>query len=157
LDYNYPHIFQHRFVPTLEREAELKFIALKRFPHRLWALVLVAGLLLAGCATSGSPTTPVAVEPGQGSAAPELVMGESLPAEAGSDDNPDVETDTPTKNSAPVESVSPEEDASLEEIATPVDQPAPRPTPRAELHASDPSSVTLAAGKPQLVEFFAFW
>jgi hypothetical protein len=28
---------------------------------------------------------------------------------------------------------------------------------RLELHATDPSKVVLAAGRPQLVEFFAFW
>jgi hypothetical protein len=32
-----------------------------------------------------------------------------------------------------------------------------RPTPRTELEATDPSTVQLAAGSPQLVEFFAFW
>jgi hypothetical protein len=31
------------------------------------------------------------------------------------------------------------------------------PTPRIELAATDPDMVVLAAGKPQLVEFFAFW
>jgi hypothetical protein len=29
--------------------------------------------------------------------------------------------------------------------------------PREELEATDPSSVVLASGQPQLVEFFAFW
>ncbi len=29
--------------------------------------------------------------------------------------------------------------------------------PRLNLEATDPSTVSLAAGKPQLVEFFAFW
>lgn len=28
---------------------------------------------------------------------------------------------------------------------------------RLGLHATDPSTVVLAAGRPQLVEFFAFW
>jgi len=32
-----------------------------------------------------------------------------------------------------------------------------RPTPRGGLEATDPSQVNLAAGKVQLVEFFAFW
>ena len=38
-------------------------------------------------------------------------------------------------------------------------QPAepPRATVSAELHATDPGSVELSAGKVQLVEFFAFW
>src|SRR3990170_1279099 len=31
------------------------------------------------------------------------------------------------------------------------------PTPRLELHASDPTAVNLASGGPTLVEFFAFW
>jgi hypothetical protein len=30
-------------------------------------------------------------------------------------------------------------------------------TPRAEMHATDPTTVELAAGKSTLVEFFAFW
>jgi hypothetical protein len=41
--------------------------------------------------------------------------------------------------------------------ATPQPEPVLRATPRLELHATDPSGVTLAAGKPQLIEFFAFW
>jgi hypothetical protein len=34
---------------------------------------------------------------------------------------------------------------------------APTPTVRKELHATDPSTVSLVSGQPQLVEFFAFW
>lgn len=37
------------------------------------------------------------------------------------------------------------------------DSPAAPPTPRQDLHASDPSTVSLASGQLQLVEFFAFW
>jgi hypothetical protein len=37
------------------------------------------------------------------------------------------------------------------------DNPVAPPTPRPDLHASDPSTVSLAAGQLQLVEFFAFW
>jgi len=33
----------------------------------------------------------------------------------------------------------------------------PTPTVRAGLHATDPKGVVLAAGRPTLVEFFAFW
>jgi hypothetical protein len=32
-----------------------------------------------------------------------------------------------------------------------------RPAVSSELHATDPQAVTLASGKVQLVEFFAFW
>lgn len=34
---------------------------------------------------------------------------------------------------------------------------AATPTARAGLEATDPTGVTLATGKPALVEFFAFW
>ena len=32
-----------------------------------------------------------------------------------------------------------------------------KPTPRPELSATDPSTVNLASGSPQVLEFFAFW
>jgi hypothetical protein len=32
-----------------------------------------------------------------------------------------------------------------------------QPTPRPELIATDPSTVNLASGSPQVLEFFAFW
>lgn len=34
---------------------------------------------------------------------------------------------------------------------------APPPEPKAGLEATDPSTVMLASGSPQLVEFFAYW
>ena len=33
----------------------------------------------------------------------------------------------------------------------------PQPEPRQGLEATDPASVVLASGQPQIVEFFAFW
>jgi hypothetical protein len=50
--------------------------------------------------------------------------------------------------------------AATETAAAPALESESTPTRRlgsAELHATDPSSVTLASGKVQLVEFFAFW
>ena len=39
-----------------------------------------------------------------------------------------------------------------------VDEPAaPPPEPKTGLEATDPTTVVLASGSPQLVEFFAFW
>lgn len=38
-----------------------------------------------------------------------------------------------------------------------VSPPVATPTARAGLQASDPTAVSLAAGRPALVEFFAFW
>jgi hypothetical protein len=40
--------------------------------------------------------------------------------------------------------------------AAPTVAPTPKPV-KAELEATDPTTVQLAAGKPHLVEFFAFW
>ena len=34
---------------------------------------------------------------------------------------------------------------------------APTPTVRVAMQTTDPSTVVLAAGKPQLIEFFTFW
>lgn len=34
---------------------------------------------------------------------------------------------------------------------------APKPDPKSGLEASDPATVMLASGSPQLVEFFAYW
>jgi hypothetical protein len=52
-------------------------------------------------------------------------------------------------------------------VRAPTESPAPRPTalptdagPTRDpdpFHPSDPAAVNLAAGRPQLVEFFAFW
>jgi hypothetical protein len=49
--------------------------------------------------------------------------------------------------------------------STPALQPEPYPGPqeaapppvKTELEATDPSTVNLASGEPQLLEFFAFW
>lgn len=44
--------------------------------------------------------------------------------------------------------------------AAPTEAPAAAPTKKpikTELEATDPTTVKLAAGRPQLVEFFAFW
>lgn len=40
---------------------------------------------------------------------------------------------------------------------TPTESSQPRPTVRNELHATNPETVSLASGKVQLVEFFAYW
>lgn len=41
--------------------------------------------------------------------------------------------------------------------AAPTEAPAPTPTLRIVMIATDPATVELAAGRPQFVEFFAFW
>jgi hypothetical protein len=96
-------------------------------------------LLLSACATEVGPTQPASVEPG--TVADETATA-TLPKEG------EIVGDV-----VPMVSPVPEEPAS----AVPSPLPAVQPTPRLDLHATDPSGVTLAAGKPQLIEFFAFW
>jgi hypothetical protein len=45
-------------------------------------------------------------------------------------------------------------DMDSDEAAEPISLP---PEPKAGLEATDPSTVMLASGSPQLVEFFAYW
>jgi uncharacterized lipoprotein YajG len=46
---------------------------------------------------------------------------------------------------------------STEEAATGVPAPAETKAVRADQYATDPTTVNLAAGRPTLVKFFAFW
>jgi hypothetical protein len=43
-----------------------------------------------------------------------------------------------------------------EDPAQQIEEPAPK-VPREGLEATNPASVVLASGQPQIVEFFAFW
>jgi len=71
------------------------------------------------------------------------------PAEAVGEATPVIEQAT----AQPVADASPTE-ASADPAAP---SQVVKPTPRHDLHASDPSTVSLASGQLQLVEFFAFW
>jgi len=53
-------------------------------------------------------------------------------------ENPALQTDAPKLAATATESSSP-------------------PVPRQGLEATDPATVVLASGQPQIVEFFAFW
>ncbi len=104
------------------------------WPHPTWTrsgLMVLAALVLIGCSpglASPPPSTQVQ-QPPPDTATP-------LPL-------------VPPTEAAPSPIVTPSE-ASLA-------PPEPTPTVRKGLHATDPGSVVLASGKPQLVEFFAFW
>lgn len=58
------------------------------------------------------------------------------------------EEDSAPGDSSPKESLQPSASPSPEETA---------PPPKTELEATDPSTVNLASGELQLIEFFAFW
>jgi hypothetical protein len=102
-------------------------------------LVFMMVFFLSACATQAGPDQPAFQEPG--SVAEETAPA-TLPNEGEIADDVVL-----TISPQPVEPDS----------ATPSPVPAIQPTPRLDLHATDPSGVTLAAGKPQLIEFFAFW
>ena len=110
----------------------------KSFPHLLMML-LIGGFLLAACSQPApttqtealaEPSSPTQTQPGELPTA----TGEGYPA---------------PQSQAPAATYT----------------PFPYPGPGAEkppavkegLEASDPAMVQLASGKPQLVEFFAFW
>jgi hypothetical protein len=102
-----------------------------------WMLLMIAGLLLAACAPAATPQTAQPEAPVQAAAT-------AKPAAT-----------QPTSQEAPTEIAATDVPA-----AAPTDAPAAAPTKKpvkTELEATDPATVQLAAGKPQLVEFFAFW
>ena len=57
---------------------------------------------------------------------------------------------------APTEEADEDGDADADENAAD-EAPIAEATPRDERIATDPSTVQLAAGEPQFVEFFAYW
>ena len=98
------------------------------------AIVGLLAILLAGC-SAASPATDDA-------AAPEIAVAEEAPV---------IEVaEEPT--AVPAEAVA--EESTMESDDMPDDAP---PAPRSGLEATDPSTVALASGSYQLVEFFAFW
>lgn len=58
---------------------------------------------------------------------------------------------SPTPEPAALEATAPPPSA------PPAESPSATPTARGGLEASDPAAVALGAGRPTLVEFFAFW
>ncbi len=118
-------------------------------PRILWIAVL-AGSLLAGCARSTPPPSATAnLLPSGGTPAGNLIgapVGDypALPAATLPVQLPP--TQVVNSTAIPTQSLQP--------TATP---PASRKEIKAGLEASDPSTVQLASGEIQLVEFFAFW
>lgn len=102
----------------------------RRFWPLLLSLLALGGMVLAACGGGGAP-------------APEAVQEEApaaVQAEAATPTTPPTATSIPPSESA----------ASASELGEP-------PAFTEALHATDPSTVVLGAGQPQLIEFFAFW
>ncbi len=65
---------------------------------------------------------------------------------------------TPVPTNTPVEVDLMPTDAPVGEEPAPTSEAASvPPTPRPELEATDPATVVLSTGQPQIVEFFAYW
>jgi hypothetical protein len=66
---------------------------------------------------------------------------------------------TPTFTVAPQPDDNGEGNSGQSDAAPTQEETIPEPTPfdLTQLHATDPTTVNLASGKPTLLEFFAFW
>jgi hypothetical protein len=108
-------------------------LSMKRFV--VLGSLLAGALLLGACAGAGVVGEPptATVTPASSTATPTPLPASQTEAEG--TDQADVDP-TPT--------------------ATPSPPPA-TPTARPNLEATDPTTVTLGAGRPTLIEFFAFW
>jgi hypothetical protein len=99
-------------------------------------IIFLTAFLLSACSTSGSPLEDPATL-----VSPETALTDEYPTlEPSQGDDSSISTPT-----LAVESL-PSEQPTITPIAV-----------RTDLHATDPEGVMLAAGKPQLIEFFAFW
>ena len=101
----------------------------------------IAMFMVAACNTGGSPVD-----------APDSAVGEQ-----GSQDTvpvPDDDAGDDLTDGATSSEGDDQPDMDSDEAVEPI---APPPEPKAGLEATDPSTVTLASGSPQLVEFFAYW
>lgn len=106
---------------------------MKRVHRQLTLLLIVLALALTGCSA---------------------ISSEEMPA---SDSEQVAEATV-----EPVEEATATTEPVVEATATPEPEPTavaigPPPAFREELQATDPATVVLGAGKPQVVELFAFW
>ncbi|NUM46214.1 MAG: hypothetical protein HUU38_16045 [Anaerolineales bacterium] len=133
---------------------------------KFWSIFLGLTLWLAGCAQA-FPTAQVSNLPTEvPTEAAEVVEVPAEPTEEREEATP--ETVPPTSESGVPESGVPESGTvPADPTATIPAEPTTAPATEApsqptglgspDLHATDPTTVSLASGKVQLVEFFAFW
>jgi hypothetical protein len=103
---------------------------------RNYLIGMLLGAFLAACQVAPMPATPKVASPTPEASEPAIpTVGTQDQTTEATSPSPDI-IETPTLEPQPTEVVA---------------------TPRSELTATDPGGVTLASGKPTLVEFFAFW
>ena len=98
-------------------------------PRQLTLVVLVLALLLSGCSA---------------------IADDGAPAGAGEEVAQATEAPEPTATAMEEPTATPEPEPTAIAIGPP-------PAFREDLQATDPATVVLGAGHPQLVELFAFW
>ncbi|MCC7020508.1 MAG: hypothetical protein IT332_12170 [Ardenticatenales bacterium] len=91
-----------------------------------------------------------------------VAVGCSAPAAAPTTDEPATGAQAPVSTDSPVDAAvsalpTAGDIAAPAEPATAEQQAQPARDPNRDFTPSDPAAVTLAAGRPQLVEFFAHW
>jgi hypothetical protein len=96
------------------------------------ALITLAALVLVGCSPGLASPPPSVSQEGVPPAPTSTLVAEAAPVEAAPSPLPAM--DEPSSSG-----------------------PEPTPTLRVGLQATDPQTVVLGSGKPQLVEFFAYW
>lgn len=124
-------------------------------------LFLIGLLLLVACSTGQSPTEETTVTE-TAEVAPTEVPTEVEPTEA-EQEIVATPTDLPEEEEAEIETEvypapgypPPTQSTDFEPYPSPEQESAP--PVKTQLEASDPATVVLATGQPQLIEFFAFW
>jgi len=124
-------------------------------------LFLLGLLMLVACSTGESPTVE-STATDSADVAPTEVPTEVVPTEA-EQEIVATPSDQPEEEEAVIETEvypapgypAPTQATGFEPYPSPEQESAP--PVKTGLEASDPSTVVLATGKPQLIEFFAFW
>jgi hypothetical protein len=107
-------------------------------------------LVLVGCVGPALTGDQAALKPSGVTSAPEIDVS---PTSAEGYPNPDFEGKSPETTTQVDHATSASEAYPGPEVR----ETEPAPPAKAGLEATDPSSVELASGGPQLIEFFAFW
>ena len=111
--------------------------------------LIILTLLLAACGSNRSTDDPVSPEIGQTALEAEATITPTAePTPALLDDPGPTEEPTP----ALIDDPSPTEEPAQEEAAI-----GPPPAFSDQLRATDPQTVAIGQGRPQVIEFFAFW
>lgn len=123
----------------------------------LRTMIVITALILGGC----SSLFPTAL-PDSGSQGPEAGDGGSLTETGGEDPAATSSEPQPATEETSATIAAPQEAADVPTSEPTAetdngDSPTETLTIKAELSATDPGSVSLASGRVQLIEFFAFW